>query len=93
MMEIGRYATLNELAAAEKINSSYVSRLLRLTLLAPGLVEAFLGGRQPVGMTLPALMDGVERERQKIRAHVGVLRVNIKWRQRRHLGVAETCVA
>jgi len=56
-METGRYSTLNELAAAEKINSSYVSRLLRLTLLAPDIVEAILDGRQPVGMTLPGLME------------------------------------
>jgi hypothetical protein len=57
MMEAGRFATINELAAAEKINSSYVSRLLRLTLLAPDIVEAILDGRQPGGMTLPGLME------------------------------------
>jgi hypothetical protein len=57
MLEAGRYATINELAAAEKINSSYVSRLLRLTLLAPNIVEAILDGRQPAGMTLPGLME------------------------------------
>ena len=56
-LETGRYATINELAAAEKINSSYVSRLLRLTLLAPNVVEAILDGRQPAGMTLPGLME------------------------------------
>jgi len=67
MMETGRYGTLNELAAAEKINSSYVSRLLRLTLLAPDIVEAILDGRQPVGMTLPRMMEPftVEWERQR----------------------------
>ena len=59
MMEAGRYGTINELAAAEKINSSYVSRLLRLTLLSPEIVEAILDGRQPEGMTLPELMKGV----------------------------------
>jgi hypothetical protein len=57
MLESGRFATINELATSEKINSSYVSRLLRLTLLAPGIVEAILDGRQPEGMTLPALME------------------------------------
>ena len=57
MMETGRYGTIDELAAAEKINSSYVSRLLRLTLLAPAIVDAILDGRQPDGMTLPGLMD------------------------------------
>ena len=56
-MEAGRYGTINELAAAENINSSYVSRLLRLTLLAPEIVEAILNGRQPEGMALPALME------------------------------------
>lgn len=57
MMETGRYDTINELAAAEEINSSYVSRLLRLTLLAPDIVEAILDGRQPEAMTLPGLME------------------------------------
>ncbi|MGG5821906.1 hypothetical protein [Falsiroseomonas sp. HW251] len=56
MLESGRFATINELAAAEKINSSYVSRVLRLTLLAPDIVEAILDGRQAEGMTLPGLM-------------------------------------
>ena len=56
-MEAGRYGTIDELAAAEKINSSYVSRLLRLTLLAPDIIEAILDGRQPERMTLPGLME------------------------------------
>jgi hypothetical protein len=46
MLEVGRYATIDELAAAEKINASYVSRILRLTLLAPDIVEAILDGRR-----------------------------------------------
>ncbi|WP_137128504.1 hypothetical protein [Roseomonas sp. HF4] len=56
MLETGRFATINELAASEKINSSYVSRVLRLTLLAPDIVEAILDGRQAESVTLPALM-------------------------------------
>ena len=56
-METGRYGTINELAAAEKINSSYVSRLPCLTLLAPDIVETILDGRQPEGTTLPGLME------------------------------------
>jgi hypothetical protein len=55
-LETGAYGTIENLAAAEKINSSYVSRLLRLTLLAPDTVEAILDGRQPPEMTLAILM-------------------------------------
>jgi hypothetical protein len=57
MLESGAYGTIAELAAAEKINSSYVSRLLRLTLLAPDIVEMILDGRQPEEVTLPGLME------------------------------------
>ena len=50
------HATIAEIAAAEKINESYVGRVLRLTLLAPDIVEAIVAGRQPTGMTLARLM-------------------------------------
>ncbi len=56
MLEGGQYTTVQELAAAEKINASYVSRVLRLTLLAPDIVAAILDGLQPEGMKLPKLM-------------------------------------
>ncbi|MGE0210524.1 MAG: hypothetical protein AB7S41_02420 [Parvibaculaceae bacterium] len=35
-MESGRFVSVTELAEAEKINQSYLCRVLRLTLLAPG---------------------------------------------------------
>ncbi len=57
MLESGEFATITELAAAEKINPSYVSRVLRLTLLAPKMVEAILDGRQPKRVTLPGLLE------------------------------------
>lgn len=56
MLENGEYATIREIAAAEKINETYVGRVLRLTLLAPDMVEAILGGRQPEGLQLDGLM-------------------------------------
>ena len=49
MLETGDYATVGELAAAERVNSSYMSRVLRLTLLAPDIVEAILDGRAADG--------------------------------------------
>ena len=56
LLETGVFATVEEIAAAEKINASYVGRVLRLTLLSPAIVEAILDGRQPPEMTLAVLM-------------------------------------
>lgn len=72
MLESGEFATINELAAAEKINPSYVSRVLRLTLLAPEMVEAILDGRQPEGVTLPKLMEPFMAEWDQQRWIIGI---------------------
>ena len=56
MLENGTHAIIAEIAAAEKINESYVDLVLRLALQAPDLVEAILSGRQPAAMTLATLM-------------------------------------
>jgi hypothetical protein len=50
------HATIAEIAAAEKINETYVGRVLRLTLLAPDIVEAILNGRQSAGLRLERLL-------------------------------------
>ncbi|WP_137179238.1 hypothetical protein [Roseomonas sp. AR75] len=60
MLESGQFATIKDLAAAEKINSSYVSRVLRLTLLAPDIVEAILDGEQASTIALPRLLEPFE---------------------------------
>ena len=54
LIESGEYASITELAAAEKINQSYVCRILRLTLLTPEIVEAILDGR-PFKTTFSAI--------------------------------------
>jgi hypothetical protein len=56
MMESGTYASVTDLAAAEQINQSYLCRVLRLTLLAPDIVEAVLDGRQGSAPQLHELM-------------------------------------
>lgn len=44
LLEKGEYSTIDEIAKSEKVNASYVSRVLRLTLLSPELLEAILDG-------------------------------------------------
>jgi hypothetical protein len=51
-----KHANITEIAAVEKVNESYVRRVLRLTLLAPDIVEAILEGRQSAEITLAVLM-------------------------------------
>jgi hypothetical protein len=57
LLDEGRYASISEMAAAERIERGYLGTLLRLTLLAPNLIEALLDGRQPEGVTLPRLLE------------------------------------
>ena len=57
LLETGDYATIEEIAEAENINPSYVSRVLRMTLLAPEIVETILAGKQPEGLTMARAMQ------------------------------------
>ena len=60
MLESGDYASIADLARAEKISRPYLTTMLRLTFLAPDVVEAILDGRQGEDVTLEAVMEGVQ---------------------------------
>lgn len=57
MLESGEYTTIAELAEREGIAPSYLTRILRLTLLAPDIVEAILDGRQGPAVTLGRVLE------------------------------------
>jgi len=57
MLESGDFATVKELAEHEKLGFSYMTRVLRLSLLAPEIAEAILEGRQPTEITLSSLLE------------------------------------
>jgi hypothetical protein len=57
LLETGAYGTIEELVLAEKINSSYINRILRLTVLAPDIVEAVLNGNHAPKVTLATLLQ------------------------------------
>jgi len=61
MLDEGRYASITEMAAAERIERGYLGSLLRLTLLAPDLVEAILNAQQLEGVTLPGLLSPFDK--------------------------------
>src|SRR5690606_27242891 len=58
MLDSGEFATIADLAEREGIAPSYMTRVMRLTLLAPDIVEAILDGRQGPEVTLGRLLDG-----------------------------------
>jgi hypothetical protein len=58
LLDEGRYASISEMAVAERIERGYLGSLLRLTLLAPDIVESILDGRQPESITLLRLIEG-----------------------------------
>jgi hypothetical protein len=49
---VRRIWTLADLADAERISRSYVCRVLRLSLLAPDIMERSLDGRPTPGLAL-----------------------------------------
>ncbi|MBC2653227.1 hypothetical protein H7F50_19120 [Novosphingobium flavum] len=56
-LDTGKFATLGDLAASEKISPSYLTRILRLTLLAPEFIDAILDGQLGPETTLATLME------------------------------------
>lgn len=52
MLESGEFATISELAEREGMTPSFLTRILRLTLLAPEIVTAVLDGTQFADLTL-----------------------------------------
>ena len=59
LLDEGRYGSISEMAAAERIERGYLGKVLQLTLLAPHVVEAIVDGRQGDGISLPGLMQAV----------------------------------
>ncbi|WP_246775127.1 hypothetical protein [Bradyrhizobium diazoefficiens] len=62
MLESNLFSSVRDLAKAEKINESYLCRVLRLTLLSPAITEAILNGLQPDGLQLAQLLKSIPAE-------------------------------
>ena len=62
MLDSGEFTTIAELAEREGIAPSYMTRVLRLTLLAPDIVEGILDGKQGPEMTLARVLEPFPNE-------------------------------
>ena len=64
MLESGEFASISELAEREGSAFTYMARVLRLSLLAPDIVEVILDGRQGPEVTLARLLEALPAEWQ-----------------------------
>ena len=55
-IENGEFSSVAELARHLDIDNSYVARILKLTTLAPDIIEAILNGEEPSGLSLARLI-------------------------------------
>ena len=62
MLSAGLSWTIEALPKRERVNRCYMSRVLRLTLLAADIVEAIIEGRQPEQMRLGNLLEVIRVE-------------------------------
>jgi hypothetical protein len=73
MLDEGTCGTIEEMARRERVSRGYISRVLRLTLLAPDLLEKILDGRQPEAMRLEDLLEGLPAEWERQIADIRLL--------------------
>ena len=72
-IETGRIKNTEALAEDQKINSSYVSRILRLNLLAPDIKTMILDGTQPSTIKLSELMKPFPNDWEAQRRYLGLV--------------------
>lgn len=76
MLEVGEFATIAELAERKGIASSYMTRVLRVTLLAPDIVEAILEMRQGPEVTLARVMEPFPAQWKEQSGHLRIEQID-----------------
>ncbi|MGD9216948.1 MAG: hypothetical protein PVJ84_19205 [Desulfobacteraceae bacterium] len=71
ILETGQVKSISELARNLEVDSSYVTRILKLTTLAPDIVEAIINGEEPDGLSLAKLIQSFPEEWNEQRALFG----------------------
>ena len=71
ILESGQVKSISELARNLEVDGSYVTRILKLTTLAPDIVEAIINGEEPDGLSLAKLIKSLPEEWGKQRSQLG----------------------
>jgi hypothetical protein len=74
LLDQGQFATIRDLAVSMKLEQGWVAEVLRMTMLAPDIIEAILDGQQPRHLNLHTLrgrQDPLPRDWQEQRKVLG----------------------
>lgn len=71
LIETGKVKSTVELAKKLNVSSSYITKILKLSTLAPDIVEAIFEGKEPAGMSLTKLCQPFPMEWEKQREKFG----------------------
>jgi ParB-like chromosome segregation protein Spo0J len=71
LLDEGVFTSISEIGDAENFSKSYVSRILRLALLAPDMVEAILAGQADQALMLERLEKPLPLSWEEQRDHLG----------------------
>ncbi|MEN6356690.1 MAG: hypothetical protein ABFD83_06345 [Armatimonadota bacterium] len=73
LLDEGKFASISDLARKIGLDVSFAARLMRLTLLAPDIVEAILMGEEPCGLSLTMLEGKMPPSWESQRMELGIL--------------------
>lgn len=74
LLDEGRYASITDMAEAEKIDRGYLGRILRLAFLAPDVVEHLLDGAGIPEPFAGRLLEAVPADWKQQRVIIGMSR-------------------
>ena len=72
-IESGEFRSISDLARTLDVDNSYVARILKLTTLAPDIIEAILHGEEPSGLSLAQLIRTFPMDWERQRALFGFI--------------------
>ena len=73
LLDEGKFQSVSDLAREIGLDVSFAARLLRLTLLAPDIIDAILMGEEPSGLSLTILTKQLPSDWERQREALGFL--------------------
>lgn len=59
LLDSGKACSIGDISKSTGVDKSFIAKTLRLTLLAPDIIEAILNNREPEAVTIPLLYKAI----------------------------------